>query len=117
MTGFVVDPGFERDLMRSGFVHDLLEDEAEEVALLAAELAPDDPSTTAPDLPSSIGAEVVMTDTGWVGRVVAADFKSAWYEEGASGVAARPFLRPALERLVGPVEAIPGDGGEGSTDA
>ncbi len=104
---FELDRSFERELMRSDFVRDLLDEKAREVAAAARPLAPDDPATTTKDLPSSISGEAVLTEDGWVGRASAGNFKAAWYEKGASGVTARPFLVPALERVVGPVESIP----------
>lgn len=107
---FVMDPGFEAALLRSEPVRELIEEAATKAAGAAADLAPDDPATTRNDLHSSVFADVAITGRGWTGRVGASDFKAGWFEEGAQGVPARPFLRPAVEQEVGPIEAD--DGGE-----
>lgn len=107
MNRFKLDPTFERELMRSPEMRDLLEDAVGPAAERAADLAPDDPRTGSPDLPSSIVGEVELTAHGYRGRVVAHDWKAAWHEEGATGVPARPFLRPAVEETIGPIEPGP----------
>jgi hypothetical protein len=107
VRGFELDRSFDRELMHSAYVHDLLEEKVDAVAEVARDLAPDDPSTAGLDLHTDIEGEVGLTDAGWQGRVNAFDFKAGWYEKGASGVTARPFLRPALEQEVGPLEAAP----------
>jgi len=102
-----LDPAFERELLRSDFVRDRLDDAAKKAAAIAADRAPDDPATSTKDLRSSIRGETELGPDGWVGRVVAGDWKAAWYEIGATGVPARPYLRPAVEQTVGPIEPAP----------
>lgn len=107
MARFKLDPSFEREIMRSAEMRDILEDAVEDAADLASDLAPDDPATGSPDLPSSLAGEVELTANGYRGRVVAHDWKAAWYEAGADGVPAQPFLRPAVEETIGPIEPAP----------
>lgn len=106
MSGrFVEDPNFRDALLRSAGVKEMLEERVGAAADLAAELAPDDPATTDNDLHTSVFGDVDLTQYGWAGRVGALNFKAGWFEEGAQGVPARPFLRPAVEAEIGPVEA------------
>lgn len=98
------DPAFKGALLRSAGVRDALQDRVGAAAELASQLAPDDPATTGKDLHSSVVGDVGMTADGWLGRVVALNFKAPWFEFGARGVPKRPFLRPAVEREVGKVE-------------
>lgn len=98
------DPGFERALLASAPIRDLLVDRTAAAAARASDLAPDDPNTGGADLHSSIVADVELGPDGYTGRVTALNFKAPWFEEGATGVPARPFLRPAVEQEVGPIE-------------
>lgn len=107
MARFVMDPHFEDALMRSAGVREVLEERTEAAARLASDLAPDDPETLDNDLHTSVFADVGLTGHGWRGRVGALNFKGGWYEVGASRVTARPFLRPAVEAEIGPIEASP----------
>ena len=105
--GFDLDPTFFRDLLASDGVGDVVHIYANRVAARASTLAPDDPETAG----SSI-AEGIVVDRGvehgrQVARVNALDFKSHWHEHGTSKMAATPFLRPAAEQEVGPLEADP----------
>jgi hypothetical protein len=106
---FELDPGFEAALLRSGGVRDALEQVVEPAARRASDLAPDDPATGGQDLHTSVYGDVAMTGHGFRGRVGAMNFKAGWFEEGATGVPAQPFLRPAVEEHVGPIEAAPED--------
>lgn len=107
MARFELDAAFERKLLESDFMRARIQTAAEAAASAAADRAPDDPRTSRPDLPTSIVAEMELTEHGWRGRVVAHDWKAAWHEEGAAGVPARPFLRPSVEENVGPIEPHP----------
>lgn len=105
MNRFDEDPHFREALLRSAGVRVALEDRVAAVADVASELAPDDPDTTSNDLSSSIVGDVDMTARGWAGRVAALNFKAPWYEVGSARTEPRPFLRPAAEQEVGPIEA------------
>ncbi len=100
-----IAPGFEDALLRSAPVRDLVEDEAEDVATTAKELAPVDDR----DLAESIHGDAVLESTGWVGRVQADDWKAHLWELGhhhpQKGFRIHPFLRPAAERHGHPIEA------------
>jgi HK97 gp10 family phage protein len=105
MSGFKRDPQFDELLFRSQGMRQVLEDRCEAAAPVAAELAPDDPRTTDDDLRSSVAADVAMTRRGFVGRVLAEDWKAHFFENGTVKIRPRPFLRPAVEREVGRLEA------------
>lgn len=105
---FTLDPGFAAAVSRTSQVRDLLDEKATAAAEEAANRAPF--ATGA--LAESVFADVALTADGYRGRVGAEDFKAPWFEEGAAGVPARPFLRPAVEAEVGPIEAHPDDGEE-----
>lgn len=109
MTVFEPNPAFEAELLRSIEVAEMLDDVVEEAAARAVELAPDDPTTNDRDLHRSIFGDVAMTAHGYRGRVGATNFKAPWFEEGAVNVDQRPFLRPAVEQVVGPIEADTGE--------
>lgn len=100
---FVPDPTFEKMLLSSPELEQHLRGVVDEAARRAADLAPDDPSTGAPDLHSSIFGDVEQAGPTLRGRVGATDYKARWFEEGATGVPARPFLRPAVEEKIGPL--------------
>lgn len=108
---FEEDPNFRGELLRSAEIRAVLEEKATAAAKTASRLAPDDPRTSGADLHSSIVADVELTARGYAARVAALDFKAGWYEFGSSRTRARPFLRPAVEEEVGPLES--GGGGEG----
>lgn len=95
-----IDRNFERELLKSDFMRDLLEEPVQQAASMAKDLAPRDTG----DLAESVYGDVALTAKGWVGRVGAEDYKAPWFEEGATGVAHRPFLRPAVESQIGPIE-------------
>jgi hypothetical protein len=103
MSRFDLDPDFEDAVLRSAEFRDALEDLVAE-APAGADLRP--PYLTG-TLASSFLGDVPHTEDGWVGRVGATDFKAPWFEEGADGVPPRPFLRPAVEETIGPIEAAP----------
>lgn len=103
-AGFRLDPGFAAAYARSDDARELLEDPVDRVAARARELAPDDPATSGDDLKGMIEGEVIMEDGRWIGRVASNNFKGNWKEFGSSREAAQPYLRPALEAEVGPVE-------------
>lgn len=107
--GFELDPDFADAYLRSDHVRETLQEYVDDAAEVAARLAPDDPRTITNDLHSSVFGDVAMTSHGWRGRVGASNFKAPWFEEGAAGVASQPFLRPAVEQTVGPIEAHPDD--------
>lgn len=104
MGTFEFNPTFEEELVRSIGVRRVIEDRTEAVAKRASEIAADDPRTVADDLHRMIEGEVEIGAHGAHGRVASKNFKGHWYEFGAAGVPARPYLRPALESEVGPVE-------------
>lgn len=104
---FEEDPAFRGALLRSTGVRAVLEEVVADAADLAGELAPDDPETGGKDLHTSIYGDVGMTSHGWAGRVGALNFKAPWLEEGNARTAPQPFLRPAVEAKVGPIEASP----------
>lgn len=107
MGVFVPNPGFALAALRSSAVKNKLEALVEEGARRASELAPDDPATGSPDLHSSVVGEVILTGQGYLGRVIATDYKGMFYEFGTSRNEPRPFLRPALEGMgleLGPEE-------------
>jgi hypothetical protein len=103
MSRFDLDPDFEDAVLRSAEFRDALEDLVAEAADVADLRAPYLTGTLA----SSVFGDVALTEDGWVGRVGATDFKAPWFEEGADGVPPRPFLRPAVEETIGPIEAAP----------
>lgn len=107
-TKFERDPGFERQVLGERWVGDLLEELVSTAAARASDLAPDDPATTGKDLHSSVYGDVELVGGRYRARVGATDFKANWFEHGAVGVPARPFLRPAVEEIIGPIEADPG---------
>lgn len=102
---FELAPDFEEELLHSQPVRAVLEDRTQAVAERASRLAPDDPTTTGSDLHTNITADIGLDARGWVGRVNANDWKAGFWEFGTSEHGAVPFLRPALESEVGPVEA------------
>lgn len=104
LADFHLDPHFETNFYRSPDVKRILEERTEAVAERARQLAPDDPATEGDDLHSMIEGEVVLEARGFVGRVTSKNFKGGWYEFGTSRQAARPYLRPAAEAEVGPIE-------------
>lgn len=106
MTRFTPDPGFEAALLRSSGFRDVLEDLVEDAADVAADLAPFETGALA----DSVYGDVALTEHGWTGRVGATDFKAGWFEEGAVGVTPHPFLRPAVEQTIGPIEPGPEEG-------
>ena len=100
MGVFVPNPAFEAAALRSAPVKEKLLDLAEEAALRAQQLAPDDPETGPDvDLEGSIVGEVVLTENGYRGRVTSRNYKGRFWEGGTSEHAPRPFLRPAVESL------------------
>jgi HK97 gp10 family phage protein len=104
-AGFQIDPHFARALLRAESLFDVLLPKGEKVAEVARRLAPDDPATTTDDLRSSIKVESVRRERGVAVRVRASDWKAHWKEFGSSREQAKPFLRPAVEQVVGPLEA------------
>lgn len=106
---FVLDPSFERRFLASPEVGELIAEAAAEAAERARAMAPDDPATTTDDLKSSVYGDVALTPAGWRGRVGATDYKAHWKEFGSSRERAQPFIRPAVEEVVGPIEAVEGD--------
>lgn len=101
---FDLDRSFEKRVLGGEGVRAHLEHKVEEVAEVARGLAPDDPSTGPPDLHTSIAGRVDKTDQGYRGEVRASDWKAHLWEFGHQG-RAKPFLRPAIEQVVGPLEA------------
>lgn len=111
-TRFVPDPEFERNIVREPSLGAFIGERVAAAASRAAALAPDDPRTGSPDLHSSVFGDVALMGNGFRGRVGAEDYKARWFEEGATGVPARPFLRPAVEQEVGPLGPDLGDLGD-----
>lgn len=97
---FKLDPDFEQGALATTEVRDIVLDAANRAAARARDLAPEDEG----DLKESIFAEVELTSNGWQGRVGATDFKAAWKEFGTVRESPSPFLRPAVEEEVGPLE-------------
>lgn len=104
-SGFKMDPTFAARVLHAPGVRDVLEPRAEKVAERARQLAPDDPTTTHDDLRSSIGVVLMLRAGGWIARVIATDYKAHWKEFGSSREPAKPYLRPAVEAEVGPLNA------------
>lgn len=104
LSRFRMDPSFPAMFGRSEEARELLQDPVDRVTARAKELAPDDPATSGNDLRGMIEGEVVMEDGRWIGRVASNNFKGNWKEFGSSRESAQPYLRPALEAEVGPVE-------------
>lgn len=100
---FVRDRTFERKLLGSRDMRNVLERTGEAIAARARQLAPDDPDTVTDDLRSSIRVDMIDQPDGWTARVVADDYKAAWKEFGTSREAAKPYLRPAAEAELGPL--------------
>jgi hypothetical protein len=106
-SGFRLDPGFADALARTAEVGALVKEKASTAAARAKEIVAVDTGR----LRDSIAGEAALTPRGWQGRVVATDFKAPWEEEGTVRRSARPFLRPAVEQTVGPIEApLEGEG-------
>jgi hypothetical protein len=104
-SGFKLDRTFAARVLSSPGIRDVLEPKAEKVAERARQLAPDDPATTSDDLRSSIRVVLMLRAGGWIARVVATDYKAHWKEFGSSREPAKPYLRPAVEAEVGPLNA------------
>ena len=104
MGDFRLDPTFERDLLSSSELGNVILELTEKTADRARELAPDDPNTPGSSVARGIDASVDRTARGWIGRVNGWDFKTGWFEFGTSRVRARRMLGRALEETVGPVE-------------
>lgn len=105
--GFELDPGFVSALEASDDVGDVLEVFADRVAGRARELAPDDPETAGSSIADGIVVDRGVDRGRQVARVNALDFKSNWHEHGTSKMDPHPFLRPATEQEVGPIEGDP----------
>lgn len=105
---FKLDPDYEQGAYRTDEVRDLIEDAGARTEAVAKSLAPDDPATIGDDIVSSIYHDTFLTPAGWQGRVGVTDFKGGWYEFGTSRQPARPYLIPAVEQEVGPIEADTG---------
>lgn len=94
-TTFVADPTFERDVLRSLWVRDLLEKLTEDGADRYRDGVPFDLG----DLFESIFSDVALTAKGWRGRVGADDWKAALIELGTSRMDPDGSLRRAVESL------------------
>lgn len=98
---FIPNPKFAEEAKALPGMANKLQQICDQVARRARELAPDDPRTGAPDLHTEIETDVKLTSDGWKGRVLDKNFKAAWYEFGTVRQNPRPYLRPALEQVVG----------------
>lgn len=77
-------------------VEPTLDRNADELVTLMRQLAPDDPSTPAPDLKTSIK----WREEGELRRAVFTDdFKARWLEFGTSKMDAQPYFWPAVRLL------------------
>ncbi len=98
---FIQDPGFEALLARSTGLRRVLEGYAQEIAGHAQQLVP----VREGDLRDSIEADVQLeTEGGFVGRVNVFHYTAHWVEFGTVRTRAQPFLRPAAEMVLGPLE-------------
>lgn len=98
---FVQDPTLEPLLRRSTGLRRVLRGYAEDIAELARIEVP----VREGDLRDSIEADVALEpDDGYVGRVNAFHFTAHWIEFGTVRTRPRPFLRPATEIVLGPLE-------------
>lgn len=96
---FIENPLFERAYLGGDEPVPMLEKAAGEIAKRAA----DDVRNRSGNLADSIEAEVGLdTDGVQTGRVNAHDFKAHWWEFGHRG-RVDPYLRPAMESVVGKV--------------
>ncbi len=92
---FDLNAGFEREVLRAGFVKDRLEELAVDGAELYREGVPVDEG----DLRDSIFGDVALTAEGYKGRIGASDWKAALVEFGAGPTAPDGSLRRAVEAL------------------
>lgn len=112
MTRFVPDPQFRRRILGSVEVAEtVLRPLAEDVADRARQLAPDDPGTPGSRIADGVEVDVGTDDRGrQVGRILGTHFASHFSEFGTIREPERPWLRPALEEVVGPLVADTGGG-------
>lgn len=102
MGNFQLDPGFEKAILRDDWVKEELRQRTEEMASKAKTI------TKSKSIRKGIEAVVEFENGRWVGRVIAKDFKSGWFEFGTVKMRARPFLAPAAMALGYHLEASRG---------
>lgn len=95
-TTVVMEPGFERALLRSTELMGWLKDRITEAEANAVRLAPERLGF----LKDSIESEVGFAEGQLIARLRARDFKAPWYELGSIRTPPEPFLRPGLEEAV-----------------
>lgn len=98
---FVANPRFIAEIAHGAEVKRILENKTEAVAAEAKRFAA---KGATGDLEEGIEPTVRRGPTGWFGRVVSKDFKTHWFEFGTVKMQKRPFLRTALESVLGRVE-------------
>lgn len=101
---FEPDPNLESELAREIETRAVLESLASAAAATARQLVP----VRSGALRDSIDSEVTTEPTGLVGRVIVGDWKANLVEYGTRLHPARPYLRPAIEAEVGPLQEMPG---------
>ena len=94
---YIPNPSFEKEFNASADALAFVEDLATRAAAIAAEQAP----KLTEDLAKSIEATAGVVDGVATGRVNAFDFKAHWYEFGNQRHGPQPYLRPAVEAVVG----------------
>lgn len=106
-TTVVLRPDFERAILSTSEIETFLTELVGEGADLAKKSA----AYRTGHLAGGIEGQVLIPQdrdaagrfkpgAGYVGRVVAADFKALWLEYGTKNTRAQPFLIPTLEALV-----------------
>jgi hypothetical protein len=92
---YIPDPDYERELLRTSEVVDLLKGLTTDGANLYADSVPVDQG----DLKESVFGDVAMTAEGAMGRVGATDWKAALVELGTSKRSPDGSLRRSVETL------------------
>lgn len=95
MKGFVPNPRFEEEILRSTKVRDALEEVAKEGAARYRDGVPVDEG----DLIDSVFGDVALTPDGYQGRIGATDWKAALVEFGTIEHRPDASLRRAIESL------------------
>lgn len=96
---YIPNPSFASDFLASDEALELVERLAQDAQPIAYDLAP----KRLENLADSITVVAGLEDGVATGRLLAADFKAHWYEFGTERHPAEPYLRPAIEAVVGPV--------------
>jgi HK97 gp10 family phage protein len=95
MGKVTLDSGFEAAVLRSPEVQAVLKSEVSKIESRAKSNARSISTSIANDITSDVG----VLNGQLVGRVIAMNFKSHWFEFGTVKMRARPFLQPAAVAL------------------